>query len=253
MTQLAVEGYPINAAVAGDSHGNVHVAWKVKNLEQADHVLRYREKVGPAAWGETLTGSMDGTWLTISEDLSVAASPDNLRLVAWDTGPVYTPYDPNDGRGDIYASEMQVDSPVSTVVTAAGGSLGSLAGDVHLIFPAGAVNTDTRVTLTPGVTHLTLPLYPGLIFDLTAKRVSDGAPVTSFNLPYTLTVTYTPSSLGSAIESTLHVYSWNGSQWVAEAGTLDMAANRLVVHPNHMTYFALLGETKRIYLPMVVK
>ena len=253
VTILAEEGYPINVAVAGDSHGYVHVAWKVKNLEQADNILRYRQKVGPAAWGETLSGSINGAWLTISEDLSIAAGPDNHRYVAWDTGPVYVPYDPNDGRGEIYYTEMEVDPPIATVITPAGGWLVSPGEDVILQFPPGSVVTDTRVILTPGVTRPTLPLFPGLMVDLTAARVSDGAPVTGFNLPYTLTVTYTPNSIGSAIENTLHVYYWNGSQWVAEAGTLDMAANRVVVHPNHMTYFALLGETKLVYLPGVVK
>jgi hypothetical protein len=67
-------------------------------------------------------------------------------------------------------------------------------------------------------------------------------------------VDYTDAEKGAAIESTLGLYSWDGSQWVREpTSSVDAVANRLTATPDHMTPFAVLGETKRVYLPIVMR
>jgi hypothetical protein len=120
-------------------------------------------------------------------------------------------------------------------------------------FPADAVVTDTRITHTPAGSPPTGTYYPLKIFDLSAVQVSDGSPVTLFASPYTLTITYTKKELGSAIQNTIGLYTWDGSEWAAESFTHDEASQRIIAKLNHMTYFALLGETHWLYIPLVLR
>ena len=158
---------------------------------------------------------------------------------------------PGDGRGEIWYTSLMGWPPVTNVITSGGGTLASASGETNLTFPPGAVTTDTLVTHTPAGSPPTGSLFAVNIFDLSAERVSDGIPVTNFNPPYTITVDY---EAGAAIEDTLGLYWWDGGQWVLEpTSTVDMANNRLTAHPDHMTIFAVMGETKRVYLPLVLR
>ena len=63
---------------------------------------------------------------------------------------------------------------------------------------------------------------------------------------------YTDAELRAAIESTLDLYWWDGERWVPVPGTgLSPEDNQLIASLDHMTLFALLGETHRAYLPLV--
>ena len=56
------------------------------------------------------------------------------------------------------------------------------------------------------------------------------------------------------MEETLALYSWDGSQWVKEpSSVVDTAANMVTAHPNHFSRWAVLGETRRVYLPLVLR
>ena len=71
---------------------------------------------------------------------------------------------------------------------------------------------------------------------------------------YTLTVQYTDAEKGPAIESTLALYYWDGSQWVKEpTSVVDTANNVVTATPDHFSKWAVLGETRRLYLPLVLK
>ena len=97
-------------------------------------------------------------------------------------------------------------------------------------------------------------LFGARFFDLSAIISGTTTPVTSTNKPYTITVNYTDREKGGAIEDTLGLYWWEGGQWTLEpTSSVDMANNRLTAHPDHMTLFAVLGETKRVYLPLVLR
>jgi len=115
------------------------------------------------------------------------------------------------------------------------------------------VTADTQVTHTPAESPPTGALSAVKIFDLSAQRASDGVPVTHFEAPY-ITVDYTEAEKGAIVESTLGLYWWDGSGWVREpTRSVDEANNRVTATPDHMTYFALLGETRRVYLPLVMR
>jgi hypothetical protein len=59
---------------------------------------------------------------------------------------------------------------------------------------------------------------------------------------------------GPAIENTLALYWWNGSQWIKETSSVvDTAANTITAAPDHFSLWAVLGETRRVYLPLTLK
>jgi len=71
---------------------------------------------------------------------------------------------------------------------------------------------------------------------------------------YTITVRYTDAEKGPVIENTLALYYWNGSGWVKEpSSVVDTVANTVRATPNHFSLWAVLGETRRIYLPLVLR
>jgi hypothetical protein len=135
-----------------------------------------------------------------------------------------------------------------------GGSLDAPDNSVELDFPANWVDEATVVTYTTATTPLpTGDLFGVRFFDLPAATLSTGTPVTTFNSSYLITINYTDAEKGGAIEDTLGLYWWDGGQWVLETSSVDMANNRLTAHPDHMTLFAVMGETKRVYLPLVLR
>ena len=146
---------------------------------------------------------------------------------------------------------------VSTIVGPPwyGGSLDAPDGSVELNFPSSWVDEATVVTYTTATTPLpTGDLFGVRFFDLSATTLSTGTPVTTFNKSYTLAISYTDAEKGAAIESTLGLYWWDRGQWVLEpTSSVYTATNRLTATPDHMTLFAVLGETKRVYLPLVVR
>jgi ligand-binding sensor domain-containing protein len=147
--------------------------------------------------------------------------------------------------------------PTETTVTPeTGGMLTSADGSTTVVFPAGAVLQDTVVTLTPLAPSPTGTLV-GIdhFFDLTATTSQRSAsPSADFEKPYSLTVNYASAELGTAIETTLGVYWWDGGRWILEpSSSVNAAANQVTASPDHMTPFAVLGETNRIYLPLVIR
>ena len=69
---------------------------------------------------------------------------------------------------------------------------------------------------------------------------------------YTLTVEYSQDEVVTAIENTLGLYYWNGNQWQLDAGSaLDSTANTVIAMPDQLGFWAVLGETNRVYLPVI--
>jgi hypothetical protein len=161
-----------------------------------------------------------------------------------------------DGIGGLVILRALRDKVVVSIPTE-GGSLLSTHADTSLIFPSGAFTTTVDLTYR----HLwadrnTGPLTGiGHTFDLSAVYSDTGlvaqlAPGQSF----AATVHYIDAEKGPAIESTLALYAWDGSQWVKEpSSAVDVGANTITAAPDHLGLFAVLGETQRIYLPVVRK
>ncbi len=95
----------------------------------------------------------------------------------------------------------------------------------------------------------------GRIFDLSAVYPDTGQVAQLMpGQNFTVTLHYADRELGSVRESTLALYAWDGSAWVREpTSTLDVEVNTILATPNHLGLFAVLGETHRLYLPVVMK
>ena len=225
-----------HVAVATDPYGRPHVAWN------ADEKLHWAAGGTAGGWGSKTTVDVDNELVVWDSELSLAVDPMGNRHLTWDFG-----------QGNVWYSSAATWPPVTATITVQGGTLHSATGNTQLDFPAGAVSEDTLVTHTPHGSPPTGDLVAVRFFDLTAERVSDGTPVTQFSLPYTLTFCYLEQELETAAEETLGVYWWDGSQWIAELTDLDTTQNCLAAWPDHMTTFAILGETNRVFLPLVRK
>ena len=141
---------------------------------------------------------------------------------------------------------------VSTVTT----NLGTIA--TELTFPPGAVEEAVVVVVVPAVTPPATGGFQllGQVFTIDATA-DDGSPVTHFNQPFTLVVTYTDAEVEGIDEQSLTLHYWHeGEQrWVAIPTTVDAATNRLTAILDHLTTFAVLqgqvSNPARLFLPLV--
>ena len=95
-------------------------------------------------------------------------------------------------------------------------------------------------------------------------RDSNGQPVTHFDKPYTLVISYTDEQLAALgiAEADLNLAFWDGTAWVnllpcAGCG-VDTVNNRLTAVLDHFTEFALVGSLagdgkSRVYLPVLLR
>ena len=149
--------------------------------------------------------------------------------------------------------------PASAIITNSGGSINVSADGTNYLFPAGIFTSTTSVTHwarfagnVPSAGHLT---SIGHVFDLTAVYLSNGQPAQPApGHVYTITIPYSDTDKGPAIENTLALYWWNGGQWMKETSSvIDTVGNTISATPNHFSLWAVLGETRRIYLPLILK
>jgi len=82
-----------------------------------------------------------------------------------------------------------------------------------------------------------------LVYSISAVD-NTGNAVGSFSQNLTLTFTYTDGQISGLDESTLTVYMWDGTQWVALTSTVNAGTNTITATTNHLSYFALMGEKK---------
>ena len=144
---------------------------------------------------------------------------------------------------------------VRATIPPAGGGLTSSLGDTNFVFPAGAF-TET-VTLTYrhlwARSHVDARYGIRHAFDLGALYTATGqvAQLASGQV-YTVAVHYTDAEQGPAIESTLALYGWDGSAWAREPSSrVDVRSNLVTAAPTHLSEWAVLGETRWTYLPVI--
>jgi hypothetical protein len=145
----------------------------------------------------------------------------------------------------------------STILTS-GGSLTSPADHTEYVFPAGTFGQTVTVTHTmrpaSSLTGLGGLVFAGHVFSVSAADGEGNPAALAPGKSYTVAVQYTDAERGVASAGTLALYSWDGSAWVKEASSsVDTAARTVTAQPDHLGTFALLGETRRLYLPFALK
>jgi len=150
---------------------------------------------------------------------------------------------------------VPVDTSTSAVITPeAGGTLTSTVNlTTTLSFPSGAVSEP--VTVTHELTD-TYPVSSGFQFigqNFSIQAVTaDRTPVTSFTEPFTITIQYNDDDIQWVNEESLVLNYWNTETgyWEEIPITLDVVSNTITAVLDHLTDFAVIGESlSLIFLP----
>ena len=155
--------------------------------------------------------------------------------------------------------EFETCSEVANVTNGSGGSLAyvdSMGLTTTIQIPPGSVSETVQASYTPlpAITYPPAGLNEiGHAFDLKAIISGTTQTVTSLLAPYTITVVYSESELGSVDEGNLALYWWNGTQWQKEpTSTVNPSGNIISATLDHFSLFAVLGG-HQVYLPIVLK
>ncbi len=131
-------------------------------------------------------------------------------------------------------------------------------------------NNRLQLTLPANVFTMTVELdysrlwmdqnpYPlrgiGFTFDLRTLAHDTGLPI-AFPFPageqYQMQLTYDATVPWPVLENTLAFYYWNGSEWVREpTSAVDVTTHTVRATPNHFSLWAVLGETRATYIPLM--
>ncbi len=148
----------------------------------------------------------------------------------------------------------------SGTVSTGGGEFISEYDGTTYIFPAGAF-TDTIVLRHAPVPPAFVP-SPGDLsginhfFNTTAAYSSTGEPAQLVpGKVFTISVAYTPAERGLVDKATLALYRWDSAAWSTLGITkVNTAQNDVVISRlNHLSLFGVLGESRRVYLPLVMR
>jgi oligopeptide transport system substrate-binding protein len=150
---------------------------------------------------------------------------------------------------------------VSDVIGTDGGDLTSYDGNTTVQIPAGAITYTIIITHTPasGMPPGGNLTGIGHVFDVTAVYSDTGqsAQIASGHA-CTITVQYNDTEKGPAIEDTLGLYWWDegAGQWSQQGiitSPVNTTDNLVTAQVDRFSLFAVLGETHRVYLPLVLR
>jgi hypothetical protein len=147
---------------------------------------------------------------------------------------------------------------VATTIPTTGGELAAEISGASYIFPANTFTSAVILTHTfrpaaqaPSTGNL---LGVNHFYQLNAvysdtRQPAQIAPGQS----YSVSIQYTDTDLGAAIENSLQLYYWDGVYWSPQGitSTVNITRNVLVAQVDHLSLFAVLGETRQIYLPLL--
>ncbi len=201
---------------------------------------------------DTVCGSIDESSVHIisSIDQTVTVTPGGSCFVNY--GSSGGSGNTGGGGGSTPATTVAMPATVTGEVTAsaAGGgktTLTTTEGTKATVeIPANTITTDAvvkAVSVTPATVATTAPAPTGMnmVSAFSFVATAAGASVSSFSKPVILTLTYTDSQIAGLNESSLQVYHWSGTQWVALTGTVNTVTNTITATTNSFSYFAIMG------------
>jgi peptide/nickel transport system substrate-binding protein len=147
--------------------------------------------------------------------------------------------------------------PVEGEVDPEGGMLDVPLADTTFTFPAGTFSETVGVRYTVQQPSATGELVgAGPFFDLSAVYSDTGQPAeVEPGHSYTVEIHY--GNTRSTVEDTMGLY-WRdegSGAWSQEgiSSTVNALADMVIAQVDHFSLFALLGETNRVYLPLVLR
>lgn len=146
---------------------------------------------------------------------------------------------------------------LAATIPPAGGSLVAWQESTLLSFPAGTFATTTTVTYTsyiPGrqpVPGNRAGIYH--FFDLAGVETATGLPAQPTGSD-TVAIRYRAVELGRPLNQPWPFNSWSDSQWEPlPTSQLDLNQKQITAVINHFSSWGVLGETRPVYLPTVIK
>jgi hypothetical protein len=148
--------------------------------------------------------------------------------------------------------------PVSATIPPGGGTLTSPGDQTTYTFPSGLFTSTAVITHTPrypgNVPSPSDLIHIGHAFEVTGTIASTATRPVQPSQPYTITIRYTETEKGAAIESSLALYYWNGNAWNREStSVVDTSTNVITAFPDHFSLWAILGETHHTFNPIVLR
>lgn len=157
-----------------------------------------------------------------------------------------------------------VPETASVIVTqAGGGTLNNPSGGFTVEFAPDTVISPTLIKYTSRTgPSIPLPAGNASLWSFLLTAVDSSGVVTQFNMPYTMTITYTDNRLRTNFlnEATLNLFYQLAGAWypVEPSATcptcgvvVDTVHNTITVTVDHMTEFAAAAVQQRDYLPWV--
>jgi hypothetical protein len=136
-----------------------------------------------------------------------------------------------------------------------GGAITPDTSPVEIVFPSGAFTQTAQVTYQHLLVDENTAGLVGINQTFELSAVYSGTMQSAALAPgqtFTMTLPYTDTQLGPVVESTLAFYYWSGSQWVRDpSSSLDMDHHVITTHTARITLWAVLGETRRVFLPVI--
>lgn len=163
-----------------------------------------------------------------------------------------------DGHGGIVV--LWYGPVASGTVSTGGGAFTSEFDGTTYYFPTGAF-TDTIILRHAPIPAPVVPSLGDLsginhFFNTTAVYSSTGLPAQLVpGTVFTISVVYAPEERGVVAESTLALYRWDSDIWSTDGITrvATAQANTVLSRLDHLTLFGVLGESRCIYLPLVMR
>ncbi len=163
---------------------------------------------------------------------SAVTGGDGLAKTAWTLGAGLASNRVTASAGTLPAISFVATATASSLIPASGGTLADAAGEVKLVFPAGALAEDTRITVST-VETADGRVVPGTIHDF-------GPAGTRFSQPVQLSIAYDPALVPSGTpESKLRLHLWTGDGWERVPGsTVDVASDVVTGPVRHFSRYA---------------
>jgi hypothetical protein len=147
---------------------------------------------------------------------------------------------------------------VTGTLTTSGGSLFSTSGDTEIIVPNGAFTGTIKLNYRLLWTDQDTEDLVGIGHTIDIRAVYSDTGKTAHLAPgKSIDVVIHYTDTGMAVENTLAMYGWDASSaaWTQDgvSSILYAGSNQIEAEVEHLSMFAVLGETNRIWLPLVVK
>jgi PGF-pre-PGF domain-containing protein len=163
------------------------------------------------------------------------------------------------GGGGVQTVVVTPTTTTGTVtVTPSGGgqtTLTTSAGTTAtVLIPANTVASTTTLTVTEAsasdiATGSPAPSGMTIVSGFNITATAGTAAVTSFSNNVTITITYTDAQIAGLNESSLKIYRWNGTEWVALNTTINTATNTLTATTTAFSKFAVMGSAGEVTTP----